>query len=102
MASLSSVASGSSVKSRTSALSQNTIASLSSIAPEYSKSRGPESAGGSDFCRFPPIVFDTILDRLRDLHSDDLSPSCATCYMRDLVALQLTNRSWDKAVRKKL
>jgi len=54
------------------------------------------------FKRIPQEVYDRILGQLQELHSDRLSPSCATCYMRDLVALQLTSRSWDKAVRKTL
>jgi hypothetical protein len=52
--------------------------------------------------RLPQEVYDCIFDRLQDLHADPLSPSCATCYMRDLYSLALTSRGWDKAVRRKL
>ena len=67
-----------------------------------SKPSHPGLQRGPIFKRISQEVYDCILEQLQDLHSDRLSPSCATCYMRDLVALQLTSRSWDKAVRKTL
>ncbi|KAF7512856.1 hypothetical protein GJ744_011959 [Endocarpon pusillum] len=67
-----------------------------------SKPSHPGLQRGLIFKRISQGVYDCILEQLQDLHSDRLSPSCATCYMRDLVALQLTSRSWDKAVRKTL
>lgn len=67
-----------------------------------SKPSHPGLQRGPIFKRISQRVYDCILEQLQDLHSDRLSPSCATCYMRDLVALQLTSRSWDRAVRKRL
>lgn len=67
-----------------------------------SKPSNPSLQRVSIFKRLPQEVYDSILAQLQELHSDRLSPSCATCYMRDLVALQLTSRSWDKGVRKTL
>ncbi|KAI9808952.1 MAG: hypothetical protein M1827_007127 [Pycnora praestabilis] len=54
------------------------------------------------FKRLPQEVYDCILYQLRIAHSDPLSPSCATCYLRDLYNLALANRAWDKAVRAQL
>jgi hypothetical protein len=52
--------------------------------------------------RLPQEVYECIFDQLEALHADPLSPSCATCYLRDLHSLALTSRGWDKAVRRKL
>lgn len=52
--------------------------------------------------RIPQEVYEAILSQLETLHSDRLAPGCPTCFMRDLVSLQRTNRTWDKAVRRKL
>lgn len=82
---------------------QHTVPSpVSATFSHRSKPSNPSSDRGSMFKRLPQEVYDCILEQLRELHSDKLSPSCATCYMRDLVALQLTSRSWDKGVRKTL
>jgi hypothetical protein len=82
---------------------QNTIHSpLSATFSLRPKPSHTSFQRGPIFTRIPQAVYDCILERLEELHSDRLSPSCATCYMRDLVALQLTSRSWDKGVRKTL
>ena len=74
----------------------------SPVSATFSLRSKPSLQRGLIFQRIPQGVYDCILDQLQELHADQLSPSCATCYMRDLVALQLTSRSWDKAVRKTL
>jgi len=54
------------------------------------------------FKRLPQEIYDCILEQLKVLHSNPLSASCATCYLRDLYSLALTSRAWDRAVRIKL
>ncbi|KAJ5585164.1 uncharacterized protein N7459_004964 [Penicillium hispanicum] len=52
--------------------------------------------------RIPPEVYDVILNNLEHLHKDPHMPGCTTCFQRDLHALSLTCRSWEKAVRGRL
>lgn len=40
--------------------------------------------------------------QLRTFHEEPASSSCQTCYYRDLCALGLVSRAWDRAVRPKL
>lgn len=56
----------------------------------------------SVFKRLPQEVYDGILTQLRCLHCGPHQAGCLTCYQRDLHALALTCRSWEKAVRPKL
>lgn len=60
---------------------------------------GPEAA---IIKRLPPEVFDCIMAQLQMVHSDRLSPSCATCYMRDLTSLALTSKAWSRAAHRRL
>ena len=55
-----------------------------------------------DFRRLPYQVFQCILDQLYLLHNERLSPTCSTCFMRDLSAMQLTCSAWDTDTRKRL
>ena len=52
--------------------------------------------------RIPQEVIDVILENLEHLHKDPHQTGCTTCYQRDLHALSLTCRSWEKAVRGRL
>ncbi|KAJ5679095.1 hypothetical protein N7462_007339 [Penicillium macrosclerotiorum] len=52
--------------------------------------------------RVPPEVYDVILNSLETLHKAPHQTGCTTCYQRDLHALSLTCRSWEKAVRGRL
>lgn len=52
--------------------------------------------------RIPQEVYDGILDQLYCLHCGQHRNGCVTCFQRDLHALSLTCRSWEKAVRAKL
>lgn len=52
--------------------------------------------------RLPPRVYECILDHLQALHESPQQSGCTTCFQRDLHALALTNRTWDRAVRKRL
>ena len=56
----------------------------------------------SVFKRLPQEVYDVILDQLQYLHTGPNQTGCLTCFQRDLHALSLTCRSWEKAVRAKL
>ena len=62
----------------------------SSILPQYI------------FQILPPEIYATILHQLGALHRIQAVGSCQTCYLRDLCALSLTSRAWDKAVVKKM
>ncbi|KAL3451279.1 hypothetical protein BJX65DRAFT_238359 [Aspergillus insuetus] len=52
--------------------------------------------------RVPQEVYDNILDQLRHLHTGPNQSGCTTCFQRDLHALSLTCRPWEKAVRARL
>ncbi|KAJ5084441.1 hypothetical protein NUU61_009020 [Penicillium alfredii] len=52
--------------------------------------------------RVPQEVYDVILNHLEHLHKDPHQAGCTTCFQRDLHALSLTCRSWEKAVRGRL
>ncbi|KAI9734673.1 MAG: hypothetical protein M1834_002274 [Cirrosporium novae-zelandiae] len=56
----------------------------------------------SAFKLLPQEIYDCILRQIEILHSDPSSPSCATCYMRDLCSLALTSRAWNRAARVRL
>lgn len=55
-----------------------------------------------DFRRLPYPVFQCILDQLHLLHNERLSPTCSTCFIRDLAAMQLACSAWDADTRKRL
>lgn len=52
----------------------------------------------------PPAVYDCILRQLQDLHEapENYQYGCTTCFQRDLHALALTSRTWERNVRSKL
>lgn len=52
--------------------------------------------------RIPQEVYDVILNNLEVLHKAPHQTGCTTCFQRDLHALSLTCRSWEKAVRGRL
>lgn len=54
------------------------------------------------FQRLPPEIYDCILRQLAIFHNEPASMSCETCYLRDLCALSLVDRTWDRAVRPNL
>ncbi|KAI4115232.1 MAG: hypothetical protein LQ345_004130 [Seirophora villosa] len=54
------------------------------------------------FQRLPPEIYDCILRQLTILHDKATSMSCETCRLRDLCALALVDRRWDRAVRPQL
>ncbi|KAL6234415.1 hypothetical protein BDW75DRAFT_165012 [Aspergillus navahoensis] len=56
----------------------------------------------SVFKRVPQEVYENILDQLHYLHTGPNQSGCITCFQRDLHALSLTCRPWEKAVRSRL
>jgi hypothetical protein len=52
--------------------------------------------------RIPQEVYDVILNSLEILHKAPHQTGCTTCFQRDLHALSLTCRSWERAVRPRL
>jgi hypothetical protein len=52
--------------------------------------------------RIPQEVYDVILNSLETLHKAPHQTGCTTCFQRDLHALSLTCRSWERAVRPRL
>lgn len=52
--------------------------------------------------RIPQEVYDVILNNLEVLHKAPHQTGCTTCFHRDLHALSLTCRSWERAVRGRL
>ncbi|CBF74419.1 hypothetical protein AN4237.2 [Aspergillus nidulans FGSC A4] len=103
-----------SIPSRTSSVSSfktNYTASTipTSYSPTFSGSyRTCDSAASLDkilesvFKRVPQEVYENILDQLQFLHSGPNQSGCMTCFQRDLHALSLTCRPWEKAVRSRL
>ena len=72
----------------------------SSFVPQLkSRSRRPLSPS---FQRLSPEIYERILSRLKSIHDQSTSSSCQTCYYRDLYALSLVSRAWDRAVRPQL
>lgn len=49
--------------------------------------------------RVPQEVYEVIIHCLEELHRGQHQTGCTTCFQRDLHALSLTCRSWEKAVR---
>lgn len=49
--------------------------------------------------RIPHEVYEVIIHHLEELHKGQHQTGCTTCFQRDLHALALTCRSWEKAVR---
>ncbi|CAI7624826.1 unnamed protein product [Penicillium viridicatum] len=49
--------------------------------------------------RLPHEVYAVIIHHLEELHKGQHQTGCTTCFQRDLHALALTCRSWEKAVR---
>ncbi|KAL8656187.1 MAG: hypothetical protein Q9210_000420, partial [Variospora velana] len=56
----------------------------------------------SVFQCLPPEIYDCILRQLTIFHDKATSMSCETCRLRDLCALALVDRRWDRAVRPQL
>jgi hypothetical protein len=54
------------------------------------------------FKRLPQEVYDGILNQLQILHTGPNQSGCLTCFQRDLYALSLTCRVWERVVRAKL
>ncbi|KAJ5996644.1 hypothetical protein N7522_008304 [Penicillium canescens] len=49
--------------------------------------------------RIPQEVYEVVIHHLEELHKGQHQAGCTTCFQRDLHALSLTCRSWEKAVR---
>lgn len=54
---------------------------------------------GEMFAALPGEVLELILDELKQLHLASSSPTCATCWMRDLCAVSLSSRKYLKYAR---
>ncbi|KAL8786705.1 MAG: hypothetical protein Q9213_002642 [Squamulea squamosa] len=54
------------------------------------------------FQRLPAEIYECILRQLAVFHNEPSSMSCGTCHLRDLCALALVDRAWDRAVRPQL
>lgn len=98
----------SSVSSFKSNYSVSTAPTVYSPISPTSPARVFDSAASLDkilesvFKRLPQEVYDVILDQLELLHVGPNQTGCLTCFQRDLHALSLTCRAWEKGVRAKL
>ncbi|PWY63222.1 hypothetical protein BO83DRAFT_324636 [Aspergillus eucalypticola CBS 122712] len=98
----------SSVSSFKSNYSVSTCPTVYSPISPTSPARVFDSAASLDkilesvFKRLPQEVYDVILDQLELLHVGPNQTGCLTCFQRDLHALSLTCRAWEKGVRAKL
>lgn len=52
--------------------------------------------------RLPAPVLELVLQHLNQIHLDRQSPSCTTCYMRDLISVQRTCKAWFSSAQKTL
>ncbi|KAL4946855.1 hypothetical protein BDV06DRAFT_1051 [Aspergillus oleicola] len=103
-----------SITSRSSSLSSfKTNYTASTVPTFYSPTssgsyRTCDSAASLDrilesvFKRTPQEVYENILDQLQYLHAGPNQSGCMTCFQRDLHALSLTCRPWEKAARSRL
>ncbi|KAL4794189.1 hypothetical protein BDV19DRAFT_199759 [Aspergillus venezuelensis] len=103
-----------SIPSRSSSLSSfKTNYTTSTVPTSYSPTssgsyRTCDSAASLDrilesvFKRIPQEVYENILDQLEYLHVGHSQSGCSTCFQRDLHALSLTCRPWEKAARSRL
>ncbi|KAJ5908988.1 hypothetical protein N7495_001670 [Penicillium taxi] len=100
------------VSSRTSSISSYKSNYTTSTAPTFYSSPSPvsscrqfDSVGSipkNVERRMTQPLYNLILDKLENLHKGPHQTGCTTCFQRDLHALSLTSRSWEKAVRGKL
>ncbi|KAJ5130764.1 uncharacterized protein N7515_006803 [Penicillium bovifimosum] len=101
-----------SITSRTSSISSYKTNYTASTAPTtYSPSSASSSFRQGDSVnslpkftepiqrRVPQEVYEVIIHHLEELHKGQHQAGCTTCFQRDLHALALTCRSWEKAVR---
>ena len=57
-------------------------------------------ARAADLCAsLPGEVLEVILEMLQQLHLDQKSESCATCWMRDACSVAVCSRKWSKAAQ---
>lgn len=70
----------------------------------FFKNATPSTKPNTDpvFRRLPQEVYDRILNQLEVEHTGPQKSGCLTCFQRDLHALSLTSRAWEKAVRNRL
>jgi hypothetical protein len=79
-----------------------TSSNSSFIAFKAAQQQAPATPQGSMPKHLPQEVYDCVLTQLQLLHTGPTADGCLTCSMRDLHALALTNRAWERAVRSKL
>lgn len=77
-------------------------ANSSFLAFKAAQQQPPKEPQGSIPKHLPQEVYDCVLTQLQLLHTGPSADGCLTCSMRDLHALALTNRAWERAVRSKL
>ena len=98
----------SSVSSFKTNYSASTAPTAYSPTPSSLSYRQCDSAASLDkilesiFKRVPQEVYENIIDQLEILHTGSCQSGCVTCFQRDLHALSLTCRPWEKAVRARL
>ncbi|KAG6103622.1 hypothetical protein E4U14_006166 [Claviceps sp. LM454 group G7] len=66
------------------------------ILKNHRNSRAPL---GDQCSALPGEVLDVILEMLKEIHLDQGSEGCATCWMRDVSSVALCSRKWYKAAR---
>lgn len=69
----------------------------SSHRPATGESTVSNASTGSAFHSLPGEVLEVIAAMLKQVHLDNGSESCATCYMRDLCTLSVCSQKWSRA-----
>ncbi|KAG8421320.1 hypothetical protein J3458_003209 [Metarhizium acridum] len=75
---------------------------LSYVPPQTPTFLNKQKSGarlGDLFASLPGEVLDVILEMLKQIHLENGSESCATCWMRDVCSIAVCSRKWSKAAR---
>ncbi|KAG5971158.1 hypothetical protein E4U58_000213 [Claviceps cyperi] len=67
--------------------------------PILKNHRNSRTPLGGQCSALPGEVLDVILEMLKEIHLDQGSGGCATCWMRDVSSVALCSRKWYKAAR---
>ena len=79
-------------------LSRGPLSQTNPLGPAFGVRYKPP-VPGTGFKKLPEEILLVILAELKKLHLDAGSLSCATCWMRDLANLSLSNQKWWRAAR---
>jgi hypothetical protein len=80
-------------------VSMRTSSYMQPQTPVFLKKQRSRARLGDAFASVPGEVLEVILDKLKQIHLEKGSESCATCWMRDACSVALCSRRWSTAAR---